>query len=125
MKKKLSILLNKSKRSKIWDHFAVSQDNMEVKCDHCPLVLKKHATTTNLWTHLAVAHKITQEKEEKESSSVSHPAQKKVVQQSIQASVAKMKKDPLNMVLARLCRTTKTKTKTTETERRSNLYEFD
>ena len=96
---------NKSKRSKIWQHFAISRDGKHVKCDHCPLVLLKYSSTSNQWAHLEHAHNIHQEKNDKDESSSTDPVKEgnKKGQQSIKASFAKAKKrDPLNMVLARM-----------------------
>ena len=95
---------SKSKRSRVWNYFGISRDGKEVKCDLCPLVLKKHPTTTNQWAHLAHVHNIKQdtENEEKASTSASVSSKKKCDQQSIEASFSKTNRDPLNVVLARL-----------------------
>ena len=95
---------SKSKRSKVWKHFGVSRDGTQVKCDYCPLVLKKHSSTTNLWDHLDHAHDIKQNNDDQEpaSTSGSVPQSKKQDQQSIEQSFAKTKRDPLNVVLSRL-----------------------
>ena len=95
---------NKSKRSKIWQHYGISRDGSQVKCDYCPLVLKKYSTTTNQWNHLAHVHNISQTKDDQDASTSNSKREgTKNEQQSIQASFAKAtKRDPLNLVLARL-----------------------
>jgi hypothetical protein len=119
-------LCPETNRSGIWLHFKIGRRNKgKAMCNHCPSVFSYFSSTTNFWRHLATAHQISRPPGPSASSSSSAttigataPASAGVatatagastsvaaspgLQRTIESSMSRVGKDPLNKVLARM-----------------------